>query len=84
MKSKLYIGNLPYEIEDADLEKLFSESGTVQSVFVVKDRDSGRNKGFGFVEMKDEQEASNAIEKFDGFDLKGRKIKVNIARDKKR
>ena len=82
MKSKLYVGNLPYEIEKADLEKLFSESGAVQSVYIVKDKYSGRNKGFGFVEMKTEQEAAGAIEKFNGFDLKGRSIKVNLARDR--
>ena len=84
MKSRLYVGNLPYDVEDADLEKLFSESGAVESVYIVKDRDSGRNKGFGFVEMKSPEDASKAIEKFDGFDLKGRAMKVNLARDKKR
>ncbi|MDE0151715.1 MAG: RNA-binding protein [Bdellovibrionales bacterium] len=84
MKSKLYIGNLPYDVEDADIEKLFSESGTVESVSIIKDRDSGRNKGFGFVEMKSPEDASNVIEKFNGFDLKGRAMKVNLARDKRR
>ena len=83
MKSKLYVGNLPHEVENADLEKLFSESGTVQSVNIIKDRDSGRNKGFGFVEMENQQEAASAIEKFNGFDFKGRAIKVNLARDKR-
>ncbi len=83
MKPKLYVGNLPHEIENADLEKLFSESGSVQSVNIIKDRDSGRSKGFGFVEMKDQQEASSAIEKFNGFDFKGRAIKVNLAKDKR-
>ena len=82
MKSKLYVGNLPPNIENMDLEKLFSESGTVQSVNIIKDRDSGRNKGFGFVEMKNQQEAADAIEKFNGFDFKGRSIKVNLAKDK--
>ena len=82
MKSKLYVGNLPHETESMDLEKLFSESGTVQSVYLVKDRDSGRSKGFGFVEMKNQQEAAGAIEKFNGFDFKGRTIKVNLAKDK--
>ena len=84
MKSKLYVGNLPHEAESQDVEKLFSESGTVQSVYIVKDRDSGRNKGFGFVEMKTQQEAADAIEKFDGFDFKGRALKVNVAKDKRR
>ncbi len=84
MKSKLYVGNLPHEAESQDVEKLFSESGTVQSVYIAKDRDSGRNKGFGFVEMKTQEEAAGAIEKFNGFDFKGRALKVNLARDKRR
>ena len=82
MKSKLYVGNLPFDIENMDLENLFSESGTVQSVNIVKDRDSGRNKGFGFVEMKNQKEAADAIEKFNGFDFNGRTIKFNLAKDK--
>ncbi len=82
MKSKLYVGNLPFDVENMDLENLFSESGTVQSVNIIKDRDSGRNKGFGFVEMKNQQEAAGAIEKFNGFDFNGRTIKVNLAKDK--
>ena len=82
MKSKLYVGNLPFNIENTDLEKLFSESGTVQSANIIKDRDSGKNKGFGFVEMANQQEAANVIEKFNGFDLKGRTLKVNLAKDK--
>ena len=83
MKSKLYVGNLPHEAENMDLEKLFSECGTVQSVNIIKDRDSGRSKGFGFVEMKDPQEAASVIEKFNGFNFKGRTIKVNIAKDRR-
>ena len=82
MKSKLYVGNLSSDVENMDLEKLFSENGTVQSVNIIKDRDSGRNKGFGFVEMTNQQEAADAIEKFNGFDFKGRTIKVNLAKDK--
>lgn len=82
MKSKLYVGNLSYDVENKDLKKLFSESGTVQSVNIIKDRDSGRNKGFGFVEMKNQQEAAGAMEKFNGFDFKGRTIKVNLAKDR--
>ena len=81
MKSKLYVGNLSPDVENMDLEKLFSESGTVQSVNIVKDRDSGRNKGFGFVEMKNQQEATNAIENFNSKEFKGRSLKVNLAND---
>ena len=83
MKSKLYVGNLPFNIENDDLEELFSEAGTVVSANVIKDRSSGRSKGFGFVEMTDEQEANDAIKKFNGYDFKGRTIKVNLAREKK-
>ena len=82
MKSKLYVGNLSFNIENIDLEKIFSESGTVISVDIIKDKSTGRNKGFGFVEMKNQQEAAGAIEKFNGFDFKGRTIKVNLAKDK--
>ena len=82
MKSKLYVGNLSFNTENIDLEKLFSESGTVVSVDIIKDKNTGRNKGFGFVEMKNQQEAAGAIEKFNGFDFKGRAIKVNLAKDK--
>ena len=83
MKSKLYVGNLSFNTENIDLEKLFSASGTVISVDIMKDKSTGRNKGFGFIEMKNQQEASGAIEKFNGMDFKGRKIKVNIAKDGK-
>ena len=82
MKSKLYVGNLPFDVENMDLENLFSESGTVQSVNIVKDRKSGKNKGFGFVEMKNQQEATDTIEKFNGSDLNGCTIKVSLAKDK--
>ena len=81
MKSKLYVGNLSHDVENVDLEKLFSESGTVQSVNVIKDRDSGRNRGFGFVEMKNEQEATSAIENFNSKEFKGRSLRVNLAND---
>lgn len=83
MKSKLYVGNLSFNTENIDLEKLFSESGTVVSVDVMKDKSTGRNKGFGFIEMKNQQEAAGAVEKFNGTDFKGRSIKVSVAKDKK-
>ena len=82
MKSKLYVGNLSFNTENIDLEKLFSESGTVVSVDIMKDKSTGRNKGFGFVEMKNQQDAAAVVEKFNGSDFKGRTIKVNIAKDK--
>ena len=80
MESKLYVGNLPYSTTDADLQSLFSQAGTVTSASVVKDRDSGRSKGFGFVEMSTSDEAQAAISQFDGKDFQGRTLKVNIAR----
>ena len=81
MNSKLYVGNLPFDIENVDLENLFSASGTVQSVNIVKDRDTGRAKGFGFVEMKNQQEASAAIQTLNEKDFKGRPLRVNLAND---
>ena len=82
MKSKLYVGNLSFNTENVDLEKLFSESGSVESVNIIKDRSTGRNKGFGFIEMKTEQEATSAIEKFNGREFEGRTIRVSLAKDK--
>ena len=82
MKSKLYVGNLSFNTESIDLVRLFSESGTVLSADIIKDKSTGRNKGFGFVEMKNQQEAASAIEKFNGFDFKNCSIKVNLAKDK--
>jgi RNA recognition motif-containing protein len=80
MEAKLYVGNLPYTTTDADLQSLFAQAGTVTSASVVKDRDSGRSKGFGFVEMSTADEAQQAISQLDGKDFQGRTLKVNIAR----
>jgi cold-inducible RNA-binding protein len=80
MEAKLYVGNLPYTTVDADLENLFSQAGTVKSAQVIKDRVSGRSKGFGFVEMSSPDEAQNAINKFNGQDFSGRALTVNLAR----
>ena len=80
MEAKLYVGNLPYTTVDADLQKLFSQAGTVKSAQVIKDRVSGRSKGFGFVEMSSDAEAQNAISKLNGQDFGGRALTVNIAR----
>jgi RNA recognition motif-containing protein len=80
MEAKLYVGNLPYNTVDADLETLFSQAGTVKSAQVIKDRQSGRSKGFGFVEMSSEEEAQSAITMFHGKDYSGRPLTVNIAR----
>jgi cold-inducible RNA-binding protein len=80
MGKKLYVGNLPYTFNDTALESMFAQAGTVESARVIMDRDSGRSKGFGFVEMSTDQEASDAIQKFNGNDLEGRAIIVNEAR----
>jgi len=80
MEAKLYVGNLPYSTVDADLQTLFSQAGTVKSAQVIKDRVSGRSKGFGFVEMSSTDEAQAAISKFNGQDFNGRALTVNIAR----
>jgi RNA recognition motif-containing protein len=80
MEAKLYVGNLPYTTVDADLENLFSQAGTVKSAQVIKDRVSGRSKGFGFVEMSTADEAQAAINKFNGQDFSGRALTVNLAR----
>jgi RNA recognition motif-containing protein len=80
MEAKLYVGNLPYTTVDADLQTLFSQAGTVKSAQVIKDRQSGRSKGFGFVEMSSEEEAQSAITMFHGQDYSGRPLTVNIAR----
>ena len=76
----IYVGNLAYEVDDRKLEELFGEHGSVSSARVIMDRDSGRSKGFGFVEMPDDSEASNAIEALNEFDVGGRPLRVNEAR----
>src|SRR5574339_1295496 len=80
MEKKLYVGNLPYSTVDADLQSLFSAAGTVKSAQVIKDRQSGRSKGFGFVEMSSSEEAQSAITMFHGKDYSGRPLTVNLAR----
>jgi RNA recognition motif-containing protein len=80
MGKKLYVGNLPFSASDASLEQIFSQCGTVESAKIITDRDSGRSKGFGFVEMSTESEASNSIEKFNGADYEGRAMTVNEAK----
>src|SRR5512139_3723375 len=80
MEAKLYVGNLPYTTVDADLQTLFSQAGTVKSAQVIRDRASGRSKGFGFVEMSSDEEAQSAITMFHGKDFGGRPLTVNLAR----
>ena len=80
MSMKLYVGGLAYSVTEKELEELFATYGKVTSVAVIKDRDSGQSKGFGFVEMDDSAEAQNAIKELNGKDLSGRAIVVNQAR----
>ena len=82
MSSKIYVGNLPYSIDDASLRHNFSEYGSVSSAKVMMDRDTGRSKGFGFVEMTTEPEAQAAINGLNGQSVDGRSIVVNMARPK--
>jgi len=80
MGRKLYVGNLPYSVSSSDLERLFSEHGTVQSAEVINDRMTGRSKGFGFVEMSSDEEAQAAIHALNGKDQGGRPLTVNEAK----
>lgn len=80
MGKKLYIGNLPYGVDDAALHETFAAYGSVMSAKVITDRDSGRSKGFGFVEMENDADADRAIEEANGKDLGGRAINVSEAR----
>ena len=80
MGKKLYVGNMSYEVTQADLEQMFGAHGTVESVQVIMDRDTGRSKGFAFVEMSSDAEAQAAIGALDGQDSGGRALKVNEAK----
>lgn len=80
MSSKLYVGNLSWSVRDEDLQQQFASFGQVQSAKVMMDRDSGRSKGFGFVEMSNSQEAEAAIQALNGQNMGGRDLTVNIAR----
>jgi RNA recognition motif-containing protein len=82
MGKKLYVGNLAYGVTDSDLEQMFAAHGTVQSAQVIMDRDTGRSKGFGFVEMGSDQEAQAAIAALNGKEVDGRSLTVNEARPK--
>jgi len=82
MGRKLYVGNLAFEVTTNDLEKLFAQAGTCESVAVIMDRDTGRSRGFGFVEMGSNGEAQKAIQQFDGHELSGRGLKVSEAKER--
>ncbi len=80
MGKKLYVGNLAYGVDSSELEQLFGAHGTVTSAQIINDRDTGRSKGFGFVEMSSDNEAQSAIEALNGFEHNGRALTVNEAR----
>ena len=80
MGKKLYVGNLPFSATDQILSDTFAQCGTVESAKIIMDRESGRSKGFGFVEMSTEAEATDAISKFNGADYDGRAMTVNEAK----
>jgi RNA recognition motif-containing protein len=80
MATKLYVGNLTYGVNNTDLENMFTPFGTVQSAQVIMDRDTGRSKGFGFVEMSSSNEAQAAINALNGKEVEGRQLTVNEAR----
>ena len=80
MGNKLYVGNLPFSATEAELTEAFSQCGTVTSAKIITDRETGRSKGFGFVEMSTDAEASDAITKFNGADYAGRAMTVNEAK----
>jgi RNA recognition motif-containing protein len=80
VNNKLYVGNLPFQTEESDLQTLFSQAGTVSSINVVRDRDTGRARGFAFIEMGNDNEAQAAIDQFNDRPFGGRNLTVNVAR----
>ena len=80
MGKRLYVGNLPFNSTDESLQEIFAQAGSVQSAKIITDRDTGRSKGFGFVEMASDQEAVDAIQKFNGAEYGGRNMTVAEAR----
>ena len=82
MGSKLYVGNLGFDVNNKDLEDLFAQAGACESVAIITDRDTGRSRGFAFVEMGSSGEAQTAIQQFDGHEFKGRALKVNEAKER--
>jgi cold-inducible RNA-binding protein len=83
MSKQIYAGNLSYQMTDETLRDLFAQHGEVSSVKIIRYPDSGKSKGFGFIEMTNDDEADSAIEKLNGTDVLGRSIRVNVARPKK-
>ena len=80
MATKLYVGNLPFKVREEDLQSLFQQAGTVESVNIIRDKISGQSRGFGFIEMASAEDAQKAIEMFNGHSMENREIIVNEAR----
>ena len=80
MSTKLYVGNISFNTSNSDLEQMFGKVGTVLSTNIIEDRDTGRSRGFGFVEMSSKEEADNAIASFNGTEVDGRELLVNEAK----
>jgi cold-inducible RNA-binding protein len=80
MSTKLYVGNLAFQTTSEQLQTMFAQAGTVESVSLIEDRETGRSRGFGFVEMQTKEEGAAAISQFNGKDLDGRALKVNEAK----
>ena len=79
----IYVGNLSYEVTEDDLKQMFEEYGSIVKTIIIKDRETGRSKGFGFVEMNEQEDGKKAIQELDGTPVKDRNIKVNEARPRK-
>lgn len=79
----MYVGNLPFDATESDLRTLFADYGGIESASVITDRDTGRSRGFGFVELADPAQGAKAIEKLDGYDWNGRRLTVNEAKPRK-
>jgi len=84
MGTKLYVGNLAFGVSEQELAALFAQAGVCKSAAIITDRDTGQSRGFGFVEMGSNGEAQKAVQQLDGQDLKGRAIKVDVARERER
>jgi RNA recognition motif-containing protein len=82
MERRLFVGNLPYSVGESELETAFAEHGTVVSAVVIRDRESGRSRGFGFVEMETDEMAESAVGALDGFEMDGRRLRVKEAQPK--
>ena len=84
MSKNIYVGNLPFSVTEAGLREMFEAHGAVQSANLIMDRDTGRPRGFGFVEMDSDSEAQTAMEALDGTEMDGRALKVNEAREREK